>query len=52
MSREMDEEKVCGKCKWHRYSRIDGCFVCVSDQSEMSGEETEYKDHCEDWEER
>ena len=44
------EEKVCGKCRYHRCEC--GEWFCDNDRSDYCGCETEYKDTCPDFEER
>ena len=50
--KEMDASKdfECGTCKWHR--NYTGEWVCMNPESEYYGLETDYDDHCEDYEER
>lgn len=44
------EDENCGHCSWHR--KEDDCWVCTNPDSECYGCYTEYKEVCEDFEER
>lgn len=43
-------EVICGKCRWHRTQ--GGEWTCTNPEGEYYGMETEYRDSCEDGEER
>ena len=60
----MNNDRICGKCKYHKYHRNEvrsvygdnydstGEWYCDCMDSEFCGCETEYEDYCEDFEER
>lgn len=45
-----DEERICGKCYHHRKSYEE--WVCNNPESECYACATEYRDTCEDFEDR
>ena len=56
-------EEICGTCRHHKhiYTHVEPCgddiriqdgWVCVNEYSENSGCYTDYKDKCDDWEEK
>ncbi len=45
----MNEEEICGTCKFHKIY-IDGEWECTNKDGEMYGLWTDYLDRCEDWE--
>lgn len=47
-----EEKEVCGTCQYHRFDKRQGVFICVNDDSEYCGLDTEYKDTCENYEDR
>lgn len=58
----MDQE-ICGTCKYHKHIfthvepfeddiRIQDGWVCVNEYSENAGCYTEYRDRCDDWEDK
>ena len=47
-----DEGICCGMWRYHYYDRKDGTYVCGNSLSEYDGCETDYRDSCEDAEER
>lgn len=44
--------ECCGTCKWHRYENTSQGFVCVNEESDYCADWTDYKDSCEEWEEK
>lgn len=46
------EIRCCGACKWHKYDDEWGDWSCLCKASEYYGCVTEYRDACDDWEER
>lgn len=44
--------EICGECKYHRYDRESGDWVCENDDSEYFAEFTDYNDSCDGYEER
>lgn len=46
------KEQCCGTCKYHHHEHIDDGWVCVNDRSDYVACWTEYKDSCEEYEER
>lgn len=49
----MYSDEICGKCKWHvRDDIIEKDWICANEDSEYSGCMTEYRDTCDDFEER
>ena len=48
----MMDDKCCGTCKYHHHEDIDDGWVCTNVDSEYVAEWTEYKDFCDEWEER
>ena len=47
----MSNDKCCGTCLHHWCFGPDR-WVCVSDESEYEGYDTNYDDSCDDWEDR
>ena len=47
----MDEERCCGRCKWHKLETVDSGYVCTNSDSEYCSDWTEYGDCCKAWEE-
>jgi hypothetical protein len=56
-------EEICGTCRHHKhiYTHVEPCgddirmqdgWVCVNEYSENAGCYTEYRDTCDDWEEK
>ena len=45
------EKEVCGRCMWHRYEST-GDWSCNNEDSEFYTDYTEYKDSCDEFEER
>lgn len=43
-------DEICGKCLWHR--KVNGEWLCHNPSSEYWGCLTEYKDGCDEFEER
>ena len=43
-------EVICGKCKYHRKDNEE--WVCKNPESEYYGDYTEYKDTCDEFEDR
>ena len=43
-------EDICGQCKYHRNQNEE--WICNNPESENYGDYTEYKDSCEEFEER
>jgi len=43
----MNQEKICGTCKWHSY---DDEWVCTNSDSDFYTDETPYDHTCEEWE--
>lgn len=53
MSREWDEEEMCGKCAYNTYDKKkERCYVCSNKESENYGLMTYYDETCEDFEGR
>lgn len=50
MSKQRNDEEICGKCIHHRYEY--GEWVCENRDSECWGCYTEYRDTCSDFEAR
>lgn len=48
----MSNEKICGNCKWHKHEDWTDGWVCVNDRSDYCTCWTEYRDYCEEFEER
>ena len=44
------KEKICGKCRWHRKENEE--WVCHNPNSGCWGCWTEYRDGCDEFEER
>ncbi len=53
MSREWDEEEMCGKCSYNTYDKKkEKCYVCSNKESENYGLMTYYDETCEKFEGR
>ena len=48
----IEKDEVCGTCKWHRFNKIDGEWECINHDSLYCGEEMDYKDKCDRWEDK
>jgi len=46
----MNEEKVCGTCRWHNWDD-DVDYICDNHDSDNYGDYIFYHDTCEEWEE-
>ena len=49
---KMSNEKICGNCKYHQHEDWTDGWVCVNDRSDYCTCWTEYRDYCEEFEER
>ena len=54
----MNEDRMCGTCKYNRYHRYDdgihrrGTYSCGNGNSDYCGSYTEYSDECAEWEKK
>jgi len=48
----MSREECCGTCKWHKHDNEGDAWICTNPDSEYYVEYTEYRDCCEEHEER
>ena len=47
-----DVEECCGTCRHHKFDYDSGEWICNADFADNFGQFTEYKDTCEDWEDK
>ena len=46
----MERAEICGTCKYHR--NVDREWICLCEEADEYGLETEYSHHCEEHERR
>lgn len=48
----MCSSECCGTCIWHDYDKEHNDFFCANNESEYVGDYTDYRDSCDEYEER
>ena len=47
---QMEEEKVCGTCRYYKYETASQGYVCCNCESDYLADWTDYSDFCNEWE--